>query len=201
LRSHGWLIAGLIVYWAASIGGELNVGVRHILPVYPMLMILAGGAVVLVRRTAWMTLLLAGTISSALLAAPHFLAYFNLPSTMIFERHHMLVESSLDWGQDLPGLERWMDDNGVDEIKLAYFGSASPAYYGIRHQRLPGYNVYSTFESDSPPARGVESGDWVAISATNLRGLYLPRKDAYERFLDEEPVATVGHSILIYRIP
>jgi hypothetical protein len=47
----------------------------------------------------------------------------------------------------------------------------------------------------------LESGDWVAISATNLRGLYLPRRDAYERFLREDPVATIGHSILVYRIP
>ena len=94
-----------------------------------------------------------------------------------------------------------MDANGVDEVKLAYFGSASPAYHGIRHQRLPGYNVYSSFEKEWPPARGLESGDWVAISATNLRGLYLPRRDTYERFLDEEPVATIGYSILIYRIP
>ena len=36
---------GELVYWAGSIAGELNVGNRHILPVYPMLMILAGGAV------------------------------------------------------------------------------------------------------------------------------------------------------------
>jgi hypothetical protein len=201
LRNHAWLVAGLVVYWAGSIGGELNVGNRHILPVYPMLMILAGGAASLVRRAAWLQLLLAGVVSSGLLAAPHFLAYFNLPSTLIFERHHMLVESSLDWGQDLPGLKRWMDDNGVEEIKLAYFGSASPAYYGIRHQKLPGYNVYSTFEKQWPPVQRLEPGDRVAISATNLRGLYLPRKDTYERFLDEEPVATIGHSILIYRIP
>jgi hypothetical protein len=166
-----------------------------------MLMILAGGAARMVRRKAWLYVLLAGAISSGLLAAPHFLAYFNLPSTVIFERHEMLVESNLDWGQDLPGLKRWMDDNGVEEVKLAYFGSASPAHYGIRHQRLPGYNVYSSFEKEWPPARGVESGDWVAISATNLRGLYLSRKDAYERFLAEEPVAAIGHSILIYRIP
>jgi len=201
LRAHAWLLAGLAVYWAGSIAGELNVGNRHILPVYPMLMILAGGAAGLVRRRTWLYLLLAGTISSGLLAAPHFLAYFNLPSTMIFERHRMLVESNLDWGQDLPGLKRWMDDNGVEEIKLAYFGSASPAYHGIRHRRLPGYNVYSTFEKEWPTVQRLESGDWVAISATNLRGLYLPRKDTYARFLDEEPVATIGHSILIYRIP
>ena len=94
-----------------------------------------------------------------------------------------------------------MDDNGVEEVKLAYFGSASPAYYGIRQQRLPGYSVYSSFEREWPPAQEIESGDWVAISASNLRGLYLPRKDTYERFLDEEPVADVGPSILIYRIP
>jgi hypothetical protein len=201
LRDHASLLAGLAVYWTASIAGELNVGVRHILPVYAMLMVLAGGSVRLVRRTGWLALLLAGAVSSALLAAPHFLAYFNLPSTLVFERHEMLVESSLDWGQDLPGLGRWMDDHGVEEIKLAYFGSASPAYHGIRHQRLPGYNVYASFERQSPPARSVDSGDWVAISATNLRGLYLPRKDTYARFLSQEPVAVIGHSILVYRVP
>jgi hypothetical protein len=42
-----------------------------------------------------------------------------------------LVDSNLDWGQDLGGLKQWMDENEVDHIWLSYFGEGRPDYYGI----------------------------------------------------------------------
>jgi hypothetical protein len=90
-----------------------------------------------------------------------------------------------------------MDRNGVSRIKLSYFGTADPAHHGIACDLLPGQML--------PPPRDVvreiAPGDVVAVSATNLQGVYLEAADRplMERLRAQTPVATIGHSILIYR--
>jgi hypothetical protein len=107
------------------------------------------------------------------------------------------VDSNLDWGQDLKGLKGYMDRKGIDALKLSYFGTAEPAYYGIRCERLPGYPP-----PDAPEAR-VRRGDLVAVSATNLQAVYLDQDRDAERLMRrlrrQRPIDSVGHSILIYR--
>jgi hypothetical protein len=134
---------------------------------------------------------------------PYDLAYFNFPSTLVWERHEMLVDSNLDWGQDLGRLKAFMDRRGIESIKLAYFGNASPRHLGLTHQILPGVNAYTRFEPEWTPARVWVPGEWVAISATLLEGvLQDDRRDFYrESFGRMEPVERIGHSILVYRVP
>jgi hypothetical protein len=109
----------------------------------------------------------------------------------------LLVDSNLDWGQDLKRLATWMRENGVARVKLSYFGSADPWYYGIDAEALPGYT--------SPHATGVtreiQPGDIVAVSATNLQGVYLEPEDRalMARLRALEPIGKVGWSILVYR--
>ncbi len=90
-----------------------------------------------------------------------------------------------------------MDSRGVEEVKLSYFGSASPSYYGVYGERLPGYSA------PHPPrvTREIHPGDLVAVSATNLQGVYLDPGDRplMERLRGLEPVGRAGRSIFIYR--
>lgn len=117
-----------------------------------------------------------------------------------------LVDSNLDWGQDLKGLKRWADRHRISEsepINLCYFGMADPRYYQIPHIKLPGGYALE------PPVRQEETfgiakkPGYVAISATHLQGLYFSTQQrAYWReFLKNAvPVDTLGYSIFIYRI-
>jgi hypothetical protein len=109
----------------------------------------------------------------------------------------MLVDSNLDWGQDLKGLKAYMVKEGIPRLKLSYFGSADPAYYGIDADILPGY----TAPHAAHVIREVKPGDLVAVSATNLQGVYLDPEDRplMERFRALTPLHEVGYSILIYR--
>ena len=64
---------------------------------------------------------------------PHYLAYFNWIAGGPVNGYKHLVHSSLDWGQDLPGLKRWLNEHDLDStgktpVYLAYFGKAKPAY-------------------------------------------------------------------------
>ena len=128
---------------------------------------------------------------------PHYLAYFNEIAGGPEGGYRYLVDSNLDWGQDLKGLKTWTDANGVARIKLSYFGTADPEYYRIPCELLPGQML--------PPPRDVirhvEPGDIVAVSATNLQGVYLEPevRPLMARLRAQAPVATIGHSIRIYR--
>jgi hypothetical protein len=203
-----WLV------WPATFGvfciaTKINIGIRYILPVIPFLIVLAGGILGLRECTGpWrrQRVIILGLATMGLLegyfTAPHFLSYFNWPARLLAERHELLADSNLDWGQDLARLKEYLDANKIPKIKLSYFGSASPGDLGIRHQILPGFNLYSHFEPGEPESSSWRAGDWVAISATNLVGVYLPDKLFYQKLLRNlKPVATVGRSIYLYRIP
>jgi hypothetical protein len=90
-----------------------------------------------------------------------------------------------------------MDASGIPRVTLCYFGTADPAYYGIAADRLPSYQP-------PPPStivRAVKPGDVVAISATHLQGLYLDpeMQPLMALFRARPPIATIGHSIFVYR--
>ncbi len=195
-----WLPAA--AYLAIAVSRNLNIGHRHLLPVLPFLLIgAARAAVALWRRggrpgRAAVVALLAWHALSAARIHPHYLAYFN-ELVGPENGHRYLVDSNLDWGQDLPGLKAYLDRHGIERVKLSYFGTAEPAFYGIRCERLPGY--------PPPPevAEAVDPGDLVAVSATNLAGVYLTEDpDALHlmrRLRRQAPIGSIGHSILLYR--
>jgi hypothetical protein len=161
------------VYWATSLASNLNIGHRHILPTYPVLFIAAGW---LGRWLDWRAPLaglgIAGLAlwhaGEALRARPHYLAYFNPIAGGSENGWRHLVDSSLDWGQDLPGLRRWLDAHARGEkIFLSYFGTGDPAYEGIRATMLP------TLPEVGAPRRwhALEPGVY-AIGATMLQHVY-----------------------------
>jgi 4-amino-4-deoxy-L-arabinose transferase-like glycosyltransferase len=179
----------LIVYWSMAIHTNLNIGHRHILPTYPVMFILCGAAGYwLVGRAKWPRVIVVALV--VLLAVeslgmyPHYLAYFNQLVGGPRHGYRQLVDSSLDWGQDLPGLKRWLDEQrnahgNVGPVYLSYFGTGSPRHYGIDANILPGYPGWDRREFFP-----LEPGTY-CISATMLPCIYLlPRQawnDDYER--------------------
>ncbi len=184
------------IFLAAAMFSSLNIGVRHVLPVYPFLVLLAGGAAsFLFRRRRWFLALPAVLLLAEFaLVHPYYLAAFNVAAGGPSAGHHLLADSNIDWGQDLEGLGRWMRENEVETINLSYFGTANPAYYGIDCTHMPG----SPFFVPKPTMPDLPG--YVAVSVTNLHGVYLtPRlRKFYAPLIDREPVTTIGHSIHVY---
>jgi hypothetical protein len=117
--------------------------------------------------------LLGWHVAEALRTAPHFLAYFNELAGGPDAGYQHLVDSSLDWGQDLPGLKKWLDENGLQgpghpPVYLSYFGSSHPAYYKIDALALPGFPDRWTARFPPPLTGGV-----YCISATMLQAVYV----------------------------
>ncbi|HTB79923.1 MAG TPA: glycosyltransferase family 39 protein [Opitutaceae bacterium] len=164
-------IAFVVIYFGVAMIQNLNIGHRHILPVYPAIYVLIGAVALLSFR--WMKpvliLLLLGSVLDSFSVYPHYLAYFNPLTGGAAQGYKHLVDSSLDWGMNLPGLKRWLDEHNPDgqqPVFLAYFGTDSPRYYGIKSKRLPSFFEWRKMEV-YPLTPGI-----YAISATLLEGVY-----------------------------
>lgn len=214
LRTHTerWQAAVLLVppamlFTAFVVSEGKAIGLRYLLPVYPFLFVSAGG----ILRTAWATSqpwrrraaagLCAGLLLTVARIHPDHLTYFNEVAGGPDEGHTILVDSNLDWGQDLKGLKTWMDAHGLARIKLSYFGSVDPALYGLEYDWLPSFVLpRGDVDSVELPTTG-----WIAISVTNRVGVYMDQygygKDLYDWLDPYEPVARIGHSIWVYNIP
>ena len=201
-RGSKFLWVPILVFLSLAIYSRMNIGLRHILPIYPFLFVWLGGVSAALLRSpsiakrgavCFLGLWLVG---SCVVNYPDYLAFFN-ETLGDRERHEILVDSNLDWGQDLKGLKRWMVDQGVEKIELAYFGTADPAYYGIKAIYEPG--TWSAILSEPPDSTGLSTAPYIAISATHLVGLYFAPHNPYAAFLRKKPVAAIGHSIFIFR--
>lgn len=188
------LVAGAAIVLAATIDRE-DAGVRLVLPIFAMLAILGTVAVRelwetsaksaparrLVRATVAATL--AASLIVPLRAHPDHLAYFN----PIAGDHpeSILVDSNLDWGQDLYRLSATMKRMRIESIALAYYGSASFDAAGVRNARV-------LTAAERPTG-------WIAASETMLAGV--AGHGAYEWLNELQPVGRVGSSLVLYYVP
>jgi hypothetical protein len=186
-RLYEWspLLSLFAVYWAFSLTSGLNIGHRHIIPVYPVLFVMAAGAAGWVARpTRW-----AGGLVAALAVwfaaesawiRPHYLAYFNeLVGPRDAWRH--VVDSSLDWGQDLPSVRTWLDAHPPEgPVMISYFGSGDIGYYGIKGTRVGDANF------DLRPRRvpAIMTGGLWIISVTQFQQVYTEARGPWD--IDKE---------------
>lgn len=206
-RRHAWwpdgalVLAPVVFFIVPAMASRLNIGLRHILPIYPFLLL--WGVVAAARllesprklAVAALAVLCLGWALEIGRIYPHYLSFFNQAIGGPRRGYHYLVDSNLDWGQDLKLLKRWMDKTGVSHINLGYFGTADPGYYGIRYTRLPGSYLFSGDRIGIPQLPG-----YVAVSATILEGVYLRdgEKTYYTPLRELEPAAVIGYSINVY---
>jgi len=195
-----FLILPVILLFFVSTRQHINIGLRHILPIYPLIYVLIGGLIninISRKRLAGIILSFAmiWSVWSSVNIYPYYLAYFNEFIGGPKNGYKYLVDSNLDWGQDLPGLKEYMDEHKIEKIKLSYFGLSDPAYYGINYEYLPSYAIPKpNIERPQIPLEG-----YFAISATMLQGVYMQNRDLYKVFREIEPVDTIGYSIFIYK--
>ena len=139
---------------------------------------------------------LAWVVAASLWIWPNYLAYHNEWIGGPSNGYRWLSDSNLDWGQDLKQLKRYMDARGIERIRLAYFGTADPAHYGIDYEYLPSANVpLRQTQQQAPVGRQARI---VALSAYQYQGVGFPDKTIYQRFHALVPNDLVGYSILIF---
>ncbi len=181
-----------LLYFIFSMTSGINIGMRHILPVYPFLYV---GAAALLSRLAVhkaaryaMVGLVALQIGECARITPDYLAFFNELVGGPGRGPEYLVDSNIDWGQDVKKLVQWLDSHGTRRARIFYFGNAQMRYYGVD-------------EVGYPPALDQQGwnnvDEFCVASVTPLQGVYVPLADLAELRL-HEPVAKIGWSMYVY---
>jgi len=194
------------IYWFTSLSSNLNIGVRHLLPVFPFTILLVSASVSLWMKGAWfkktktavLAILLIFQAYSVLAVYPYFIAYFNELVGGPSRGYIYVTDSNLDWGQDMIRLRSWLEEKGVDKVYVDYFGGSDTSYF-------LGDKYLAWWGSRDP--KELPKGSYLAVSATFLqggRGFPVPGYESptgYYLWLDKyTPVAAIGHSIFVYRV-
>lgn len=200
-----FLALPVALYLLIAILSMLNMGVRHILPIYPFCVVLAGAAAASfatrsVGAAVAVAALLLFTMVSSLHSFPDFLAYSNEIAGGPSRTYHLVVDSNSDWGQGLKWTKKYLDQHPASDCWIDYNNPVvDPAYYGINCKLLPsglGHLIGMMPRSTPSTISGT-----VFLSATDATGLHWGpgSLNPYKIFHDREPDDIIGNIVLVYR--
>jgi len=199
------MLVFVVFYWVYSIRSNLNIGVRHLLPTFPFIYMLAAVSwkrwvakrdtlqpVSLIARFAkalrtaaragikyvFLGILLVWFASEVIIVAPFYLSYFNQLGRGTAQGYRYITDSNYDWGQDLLRLRTWAGEHPeADRIAIDYFGGGSPVYY------LKGKAEPWQSSRGNPANSGIH---WFAVSINNLQGQIQPAVAGHIRKPEDE---------------
>jgi len=146
---------------AMLVGVSINIGVRYLMPVIPLILLASVPLFSLPAVRTWMIAALVAVPLESALAWPNPLGFYNAPARLL-DCPNAVVQDE-DWGQSLIELRDWMRDNNVDRVRLAYFGRVDPATYGV---------TYDPIDDPSSTAK------YVAVSRLVMTGVPLRMQTA-----------------------
>lgn len=210
-----WLL-WLAIYWSVSMRSTLNIGIRHLLPVYPFAILLVSGRLSTLiswfkhhhrRGLFWfagaVSVLIGWYVFESVSVFPYYLTYFNQIAGGPAGGYRYVVDSNVDWGQDLKRLGAWAEQQKIQRLTLDYFGWADPSYYlGSRYI----WSNSKQFADAHDFLTHNQSNGWLAVSvqflqnATGERTFADDSLGSYRWLLNYEPITTIGHSIFVYHI-
>jgi len=204
LAVMGWL---LIIF---SLRNSLQIGVRYLLPTFPLAYLLIGRIGKALSGASFIKKLMIAGLWTWLLVEclwiyPHYLSYFNEFAGGPKNGHKILLDSNLDWGQDLPALADFMKKNRIDQIELWYFGHPFPKLYGVNYQLLgqePRLK-YAAISAQFYYSEGKLYYPLLYYQPLNTlvehkKSVVLNQKEILP-YLNKKPVATCGYSILVFK--
>ncbi|HWW98432.1 MAG TPA: glycosyltransferase family 39 protein [Edaphobacter sp.] len=204
-RELAFVLIPSVVYLGSAILAGMNIGARHILPLWVFLFILAGAGIVALasvnRRWAWVgAALIAAHIASSLAAFPNFIPYANEAWGGQRNVHNLLSDANVDWGQQLLQVKQWQDNHPDEECWFAYFArpEVDPATYGIRCHALPTIDTFWLGGADIVPPN---IHGTVLLSAGDLSGCEWPSSsmNPYRSFQSLQPAEMIDYGVLVYR--
>src|SRR3989344_2066387 len=224
------MLLWIAIYWYLSIRANLNIGVRHLLPTYGFVFIILSGQLVKIIRdsrllgkgsrakpgisveirdykakikigTILIFALLGWYIVENIRVYPYYLTYFNQLAGGPSGGHQYVVDSNLDWGQDLKRLAMWVKNppagGNVDKIHFDYFGWADQGYY--LKEKLVWINA-GTYKDARDFLAKNPNGGYIAVSASFFMGSREKPETSYAWLDAYKPIAVIGNSIFVWKI-
>lgn len=187
-RAFLWMAPFPVLLFALSLASTVNIGDRHILPVYPFLLLTIASLWQRIAAQRWGVWLACGVVlltgADVARYAPDYLSYFT-PAIPPSRAHLYLADSNLDWGQGLIALRAYEDRHPGRPITLMYFGSVQPSLYGI----------HAEFYDPSKPVH-----DTVILNANCLAwadsGIH--NRDFCKPYRERQPTEILNHSLFVY---
>lgn len=189
----GCLVAVPLIFFCLATLASLNMGVRHILPIYAFLYVVLAFTLceygpALFRRWWSPTLraLVVMLVIESLSIFPYYTSFFNAVSGGPAHGRAYLLDSNIDWGQDVERLANYVRREQLTPVCAALFGGVPLESYGVQSEDL--FAV----------APALEHADCVAAVSVNfLEGLYTPR-DTFAALRARTPMARIGYSIYLF---
>jgi 4-amino-4-deoxy-L-arabinose transferase-like glycosyltransferase len=204
-RELAFILIPWAVYLVVAMVSGMNIGARHILPLYALAAILGAGGIVALaaesRRWVWVgAALVLAHLASALTVFPNYMAYANQAWGGPKNVHTLLSDANVDWAQQLIQVKQWQDNHPGEECWFAYFArpEIDPAVYGIRCHGLPTIDTMWLGGSDIVPAN---LNGTVIISAGDLSGCEWPSAlmNPYGNFQRLQPAESIDYGVFVYR--
>jgi 4-amino-4-deoxy-L-arabinose transferase-like glycosyltransferase len=204
-RELFYSLAPPVLYLAVAMMSGMNIGARHLLPMYAFVIIFAAAAAATLagmnRRWAILcSVLIVAHVVSSLLVFPIEIAYANEASGGSRNVHNLLSDASVDWAQQLVQVKQWQDRHPDQECWFAYFARPviDPGVYGIRCHALP------TFDTQWSGGVGLipsTINGTVLISAGDLSGCEWPsgQLNPYRAFQSLHPNLAIDDSVFVYQ--
>ena len=204
-RARTWvrdlpLILPPLLLFGSLLFSPHDLGYRYLLPIVPFIFVYSADVIRAAQRVRWtriaVLVLIGWQIIGTLRYYPYYLTFFNEIVGGPDRGRYIIVDSNLDWGQDLIGLKQYVDEH----VRFSYSGATLPSVYGLHTEALP--PVY-------PPMR--DQGVWwlhTLYPPDPLPGTYalaltsmMADPNSYSFFRDRAPDHVIGNSIYIYDIP
>ncbi|NIM14377.1 MAG: phospholipid carrier-dependent glycosyltransferase [Candidatus Aminicenantes bacterium] len=193
-----FILLPILVFLAAAMRSHVNIGIRHILIIYPFIFLLAALGVERIininqpsgrRRQLYIGiagLLMFSYLVQAIFITPHQLSYFNLLAGGSKNGHKILIDSNYDWGQNDYYLYNYIKEKGIDYKINPYAVEPTSGYILVNVNAL--YGVLN---------KGAEAYKWLKqykpinqIAYTWFE-YYIPESDLWklEKFSSKEKLA------------
>jgi hypothetical protein len=195
-----------IALWIMIIGitflmtmGNLNIGLRYFLPVFPFIYVFIGRSWSTLLHSTWKkgymvigTFLCIWLVYNNVTIFPSYLANFNELVGGPQNGYHYLIDSNIDWGQDLIRLNTWAKEHNIEQLYLDYFGQGDVSHY-LKDVHIIPWSV----------DQGLPKG-YLAVSVTYLQTSKYWKEQrggagfSYEPLEKQSPIARIGYSIYVY---
>jgi tetratricopeptide (TPR) repeat protein len=195
-RALSILVISPLLFFAFCLPSNLDIGIRHVLPVYPFIIVLAAAGAWELRKYRGaryvVALLIALHAISSLASFPNYIPYSNEAFGGTRNTYRVLGESNVDWGQSLKAIKGYVRKNGINDCWVSYLTSADPTYYQIGCQFLPtAYGWVSRDDMSKPEVEGT-----VLIGASELEGTEEP--NPYAQFCNLVPADNISGTVLVF---
>ena len=202
-REVFFLLSPAAVYLAVAMTTRLDIGIRHVLPIFAFLLVFAAaGAVKLAGRSRAggiaIAVLLLWHVCSSVRCFPNYMPYANELWGGPSQIHRYLSDSSSEWGQQLKAVKAYLDANHVRQCWFAYWlaPAALLSYYGIPCHLLPVSSTVDKFDLDVPES--IEGPVLISYSELYGTGFLTSARDPYKALVDRKPDAVIMNGVAVY---